>query len=105
LDAGTGSNESCTEQGYQKVCNGSWGGQILVCAHGGILRQVIAEHSLGASSGRSWGRPANKDGENVDSDADANASDGRCDSRIVRATAVPQWGSSRGDVKRIAINQ
>jgi broad specificity phosphatase PhoE len=105
------SNESCAERGYQGLqwVLGRPEHKILVCAHGAILRYVMAEHSLvQVLDGRTSTAIKNNDSsETTDADGDANAprtADARFDNCELRRYRI-QWGSSEGDEKRIVLTE
>lgn len=104
------SNESCAERGYQGLqwVLGRPENKILVCAHGGILRQVMAEHSMVQVLDGRKSAIANNDSETKDADPDADAprtADARFDNCELRRYRI-QWGSSdEGEEKRIVLTE
>lgn len=104
------SNESCAERGYQGLqwVLGRPEEKILVCAHGGILRFVMAEHAMvEVVDGRKNSTIAKNESETKDADANADAprtADQRFENCELRRYRI-QWGSSEGDEKKIVLTE
>jgi broad specificity phosphatase PhoE len=102
------SNESCAERGYQGLqwVLGRPEEKILVCAHGGILSMVMAQHSMvQVVDGRKSSTITKNEDETKDVDVHpprtAATRFENCELRRYRI----QWGSSEGDEKRIVLTE
>jgi broad specificity phosphatase PhoE len=101
------SNDSCAERGYQGLqwVLGRPENKILVCAHGGILKQVMADHAMVQVMDGRKSTMTNTDSETKDADAKApRLADERFDNCELRRYRI-QWDSSEGDEKRIVLTE
>jgi broad specificity phosphatase PhoE len=103
------SNESCAERGYQGLqwVLGRPEQKILVCAHGGILSMVMAEHSMVQMiDGRKKSSTiTSHDGETKDAETKAARTAAtrfeNCELRRYRI----KWDSSEGGEKKIVLTE